>query len=66
MTDRNLLIGFFVVLVAVGGALIGLIYGSGAMVMGLVCMLLGAALTGVVLLIMLGLQWVSRKLDDAD
>lgn len=63
MTDRNLLIGFFAVLFIVGGGLIWLMYGGGAMAMGLVCMMAGAMLTGLVLLIMLGLQWVSDWLE---
>ena len=58
-----MLIGFFAVLFIVGGGLIWLIYGGPAMAVGLVCMVGGALLTGVVLLIMLGLQWVSNWLE---
>lgn len=63
ITDRNVLIGFFAVLFIVGGGLIWLIYGGPAMAVGLVCMAGGAMLTGLVLLIMLGLQWVSNWLE---
>ena len=62
-TDRNVLIGFFAVLLLVGGGLIWIIYGGAAMATGLICMLAGALLTGLVLLIMLGLQWLSDRLE---
>jgi hypothetical protein len=65
-TERNLLLGFFGLLFVVGGGLIWLIYGSGAAAFGLGCMALGAALTGLVLLIMFGLQWLSDWLDRRD
>ncbi len=62
-TDRNMLFGFFAVLFIVGGGLIWMIYGGPAMAVGLVCMVGGAMLTGLVFLIMLGLQWVSHWLE---
>ncbi len=65
-TDRRLLLGFFALLFVVGGGLIWLLYGSGAAALGLGCMALGAVLAGLVLLLMLGLQWLSDWLDRRD
>ena len=62
-TDRNLLIGFFALLFLVGGALIWWLYGGSAAAVGVVCIALGAGLAGAVLLITLGLQWLSDWLD---
>ena len=62
-TDRNLLLGFFALLFLVGGGLIWLFYGGSAAVLGVGCMAVGAVLVGLVLLIMLGLQWVSDWLE---
>jgi hypothetical protein len=63
-TDRNLLIGFFVVLVAAGGALIFWLYGGAAGVLGVICLLGFAALAGVVMLVMAGLSRFSEWLDN--
>jgi hypothetical protein len=63
LTDRNLLLGFFAILFIVGGALIFLFYGGGAAALGVACMAVGAILAGVVTLVMLGLEWLSRWLD---
>jgi hypothetical protein len=62
-TDRNLLVGFFALLCLVGGGLIWLLYGAGAAAFGLGCIAVGAVLTGLVLLLMLGLQWLSDYLE---
>ena len=62
-TDRNLLIGFFVVLLAAGGALIFWAYGGPAAVLGVVCLLGFAALAGLVMLVMAGLGRLSEWLD---
>jgi Na+/proline symporter len=65
-TDRNLLIGFFVLLVIIGGALIFWLYGGPAGVLGVICLLGFAALAGVVMLIMTGLSRFSEWLDNRD
>ena len=44
--ERRLLILVMVILVAVGGGLIGLIWGAGAALVGGLCLLGGAALIG--------------------
>jgi hypothetical protein len=62
-TDRNLLLGFFALLFLVGGGLIWLLYGGPAAALGVVCIALGAALVGVVSLVVLGLGWLSEWLD---
>jgi len=64
VTDRNLLIGFFVVLVLAGGALILWFYGGAAGVLGIVCLLGFAALASVVMLVMTGLEKISEWLDN--
>jgi len=64
VTDRNLLIGFFVVLVLAGGALIVWFYGGAAGVLGVVCLLGFAALASVVMLVMTGLEKISEWLDN--
>ena len=62
-TDRNLLIGFFAVAFIIGGALIWYLYGAGAAALGVVCIAGGAVLAGIVMGIMVGLQWLSDWLD---
>ncbi len=62
-TDRNMLLGFFALLFVVGGGLIAVLYGGSAAAMGVGCMAAGAMLGGVVILIMLGIQWLSAWLD---
>ncbi|MCS7220944.1 MAG: hypothetical protein RML36_10085 [Anaerolineae bacterium] len=59
--DRELLFWVIALLLVVGGGLIGLIYGGGALVLGLGCLAMGA---GVILLLwgVLSLieRWVGR------
>ena len=62
-TDRNLLLGFFAILFLVGGGLIAIFYGGSAAALGVGCMAAGAVLAGLVMLIMLGIQWLSEWLD---
>ena len=63
VTDRNRLIGFFVVLLVVGGGLIGLAYGGGAAVTGVICIGAAAMLAGLVALVVFGIEKLSRWLD---
>ena len=65
-TDRHLLIGFFILLVVVGGGLIYLFYGLGGLSTGLLCILGGALLAGLVVLVTQGFEWLSRWLDNRD
>jgi hypothetical protein len=63
-TDRNLLIGFFALLFVVGGGLILLFYGPGGLATGLLCMVGGAVLAGLVMLVTYGFEWLSKWLED--
>ncbi len=65
-TDRHLLIGFFIVLFSVGGGLIALFYGAGAAALGVLCMGLGALLAALVILVVLGFEWLSNWLENRD
>jgi len=51
-SDRNLALAVVIFLVGVGGALIALIYGGGAAIFGVVCLLSGAGLFGLLWLIL--------------
>ena len=62
-TDRNLLIGFFALAFIIGGALIWLFYGTGAAALGILCVAGGAVLAGIVMGLMVGLQWLSDWLE---
>ena len=60
-TDRNLALAVVVTLVGAGGALIALIYGRGAAVLGVLCLLSGAAIFGLLWLILSLLErWSSN------
>jgi hypothetical protein len=60
-TDRDLALAVVIFLVGVGGALIALIYGGGALILGLTCLLCGAALFGLVWLILTLIErWAER------
>lgn len=63
-TDRQLLLGFFALLFVVGGGLIWYFYGAGAAAVGVGCMAVGALLTGALALLMVGLQWLSDRLEE--
>lgn len=62
-TDRNLLIGFFVILFVIGLGLIGLFYGGGV-VGALACILVALGMIGVLVLIIGGLEKLSAWLED--
>jgi hypothetical protein len=51
-TERQLTIAVVAFLVLVGGGLIGLIYGPGAALMGISCLLLGAGIIGLLFIIL--------------
>lgn len=63
-TDRNLLIGFFVILFVIGLGLIGLFYGGGGVVGALACILVALGMIGVLVLIIGGLEKLSAWLED--
>ena len=60
--DRRLIITIALFLVIVGGVTIGLIYGWGTALTGVLCLMGGAGLLGLLWLIMMLLErWVSRE-----
>jgi protein-S-isoprenylcysteine O-methyltransferase Ste14 len=59
--DRALFLAVIAVLLVVGGGLIFLIYGAGAFVTGLACLLFGVGLLALLWLVMTGIErWASR------
>ncbi len=62
-TQRNLFIGFLIILFVVGLGLIGYFYGNGALLGGLSCILLALGLLGVIALVLVGLGKLSEWLD---
>jgi protein-S-isoprenylcysteine O-methyltransferase Ste14 len=59
--DRALFLAVIVVLLVVGGGLIFLIYGTGAFVTGLACLLFGVGLLALLWLVMTGIErWANR------
>ncbi len=62
-TNRNLLIGFFVILFVAGVGLIGLFYGGGGIIGALACLLPTIGVVGVVVLVVAGLGKLSEWLD---
>ncbi|MBA4379237.1 MAG: hypothetical protein C0393_00840 [Anaerolinea sp.] len=60
-TNFRLIVGALLLLFIVGDGLIYLIYGRGAAVMGLLCMLAGLIPVALTLLIMLLLDWVAKR-----
>jgi hypothetical protein len=59
--DRALFLAVIAVLLVVGGGLIWLIYGGGAFITGLACLLFGVGLLALLWLIMTGIErWANR------
>lgn len=62
-TERNLIIGFIVIVFVIGLGLIAAFYGGGAFIGGLGCLLLGAGMAGIVALALIGMGKLSEWLD---
>jgi hypothetical protein len=62
-TERNLILGGFVILFVVGGGLIWFFYGGRAALLGLLCFLSGFALIGIIYLILKLFERISRSPD---
>jgi hypothetical protein len=56
-TERRLAIAVVLCLLLLGGGLIGLIYGTGAAVMGLSCLILGCAVFALLWFIVSLMEW---------
>ena len=59
-TNVQLTVGAFLLLFLVGDGLIYLIYGKGAALMGLTCLLIGTAPILLIVLLMLLLNWIVK------
>ncbi len=62
-TNVRLFVGFFLLLFLVGDGLILAFYGNEAALMGLFCLLGGAATLGMIALIFVGIDWIVRNRD---
>ncbi|MFH1906171.1 MAG: hypothetical protein ABIL11_02115 [Chloroflexota bacterium] len=60
-TNIRLIVGALLLLFIVGDGLIYLIYGKGAALMGLLCLLAGLIPVALTVLIMLLLDWVAKR-----
>jgi hypothetical protein len=62
-TTIGLIIGGLLLLFVVGGGLIYLIYGQGAALTGLTCLLFGLIPIGIIALVLWLLGWVTKRID---
>ena len=60
-TNIRLIVGFLLVLFIVGDGLIYIIYGQGAAIMGLLCLLAGLSPVGLILAALWLIDWVARR-----
>jgi hypothetical protein len=65
-TDRNLLIGFFVLLIIAGGGLVGVFYGGWEAGTAVLCFVAAAGIVALVFLILYGMGRLSEWLDNRD
>ncbi|MBL8096377.1 MAG: hypothetical protein JNL73_19520 [Anaerolineales bacterium] len=65
-TTRNLVVGFFGLLLVVGGGLILLFYGPLGLGAGVLCIGAGAALFGLVLLVTFSFGWIADWIERRD
>jgi len=62
-TNVQLLVGFFLILLIIGEGLIYIMYGSGAALVGLLCILGGLAPLILIGLAFLVIQWILKRAD---
>ena len=62
-TSVQLITGAFVVLFVIGDGLIYIFYGSGAAVMGILCLLAGMVPVGLTVLVLLLFDWIRKQAD---
>lgn len=60
-TNTQLVIGALALLFIIGIALIGLIYGAGAALMGFLCLLGAFVPIGLILLSLYALDWITKR-----
>lgn len=63
-TNRKLLAGFVLLLVLVGDGLIYLIWGRGAALSGLLCLMAGMAPLLLIWLFLNFLEWIAKRAED--
>jgi hypothetical protein len=63
-TYAGLLIGFILLLIFVGDGLIWIIYGKQAAILGLVCMLVGLAPILLIVVVLFGIDLLTKKYRD--
>lgn len=63
-TTVRMVAGALVLLFTVGLGLIALLYGPGAALMGLLCLLGALAPIGLIMFFMFGLDWIVRKANE--
>ncbi|MBI3912788.1 MAG: hypothetical protein HY327_01135 [Chloroflexi bacterium] len=59
--ERELIGGGILITLVIGGGLIGLIWGSGALIAALGCFVLAAGLIALIWLFLKALEWLSRE-----
>lgn len=64
-TNRRLLLGFILILFLVGDGLIYIIWGREAALLGLLCMLAGLLPLVVIWMILIGMEWIAKKANEA-
>jgi uncharacterized SAM-binding protein YcdF (DUF218 family) len=62
-TNVRLIVGAFLLLFVIGDGLIYLIYGSGAALMGILCLLGGMVPVVLTILVLLLLDWIRKRAD---
>jgi hypothetical protein len=65
-TNIRLGIGFVLILFIVGDGLIYLFYGRSAAIMGIICLGYGLAPMLLIFLILLGMEWLVRRINQDD
>ena len=60
-TNIRLLVGFILILFIIGDGLIYIIYGGGAALMGILCLLGGLAPLALIGLALWGIDWIVKK-----
>jgi len=63
-TTVRLVLGFVILLLVVGEGLIYLFYGRGPAIMGLLCLFLGLAPVGIIWLVLQGMDWMVKRVDE--
>ena len=63
-TNTRLVLGFILILLFLGDGLICFIYGTGAAVMGLICIIGGLVLLLIIWLVLLLIDWIVKRANE--